>query len=286
MYYLLTATFLRSRSKQFVKWLASLKSSPLQKSTSDLIKKILTNFAPDINRKAYFFFCEFCRQTGLLVSIGVPGGPVFCVSCGEASPIDSFRVNISRANRLVVLASNAELDSETKSLLLEQAVVMIVTSLEILFRKTYAIIQDSKHVIYGESILTNIYNETRNEFLNFGVTNVKFKRDMGINIKSEIGDANFRLFSSVYSKRHIIIHNASTIDNEYIDQTGCSKNMLKKRVPLTISEVENVISKLDLLLDILNPLLGISILNLIESRILISPRIKTAKAKKEKIPTP
>jgi hypothetical protein len=285
MYYPLTEPFLKCQKKEIARWIASFIEPTALVSIPHLVKCIENKFNRDSakTRKSYFLFCEFCRQTGVL-SVGMPKKPFICVFCGEASPIDSFNINISRAEKLLALASKLEVDQETKSLLLEQAIVIIVTSLEILFRKTYAVIMDCKHVTYGQSILNSIYNDTRNEFLNFGVTNSKFKRDVGINLKSSIGETNFKLFSSIYSKRHVVIHNASIIDSEYINQTGCDENLLKKRVPLTIPEVKHLISNLNILVNLISPVLNASIINLIENMILINPAMNSFRNKEEQNP--
>ena len=135
-------------------------------------------------------------------------------------------------------------------------------------------------MIYGESIFQNIYSDTRNKFLNFGVTCSKFKKDLGIDLKSTIGQSAFRTLSNTYYKRHVIVHNASIIDKEYISQTGCDEKLLKERLPIKFEDLKDVISTTESPARLIEDKLREAIISLIESRFSI---ISEASASWEKI---
>ena len=129
---------------------------------------------------------------------------------------------------------------DAKSILLEQSLVTIITSFEVFLRDTYSLILDHKHVIFGESIYNRIYDSTRNEFLNLGSANAKFKKETGLNLKEGLGQANYSFLSRMYSARHIIVHNCSIKDRDYLNQTGDDPEHLHKRLTVTNQDVNQL----------------------------------------------
>ncbi len=117
-----------------------------------------------------------------------------------------------------------------------------ITSFEILLRDVYSLIVDHRHVIYGESIYSRIYDSTRNEFLGLGAANSKFKREVGLNIKARLGQTNYAFLSRLYSARHIIVHNCSVIDKDYISQTGADPKNLNTKLLITLKDLRKLLS--------------------------------------------
>jgi hypothetical protein len=115
-----------------------------------------------------------------------------------------------------------------------------------------------------------VYSDTRNEFLNFGVTCGKFKRDLRIDLKSTMDPDSFRAVSNAYFKRHVIVHNASSIDTDYITQTGSDESLLKKRVPVAVHDIRHVIEKAQVPIGLLDAELQKAVLGLVEKRFAIS----------------
>jgi hypothetical protein len=194
---------------------------------------------------SYLSICEYCRASYVLGTPSkITASPLFCVSCGKTSPNRAFQHNLGRTSLLIAIASKMKkkLEMPSKSVLLEQALVTTITSFEILLRDVYSLILDHRHVIYGESIYSRIYDSTRNEFLGLGAANSKFKREVGLNIKARLGHSNYAFLSRMYSARHIIVHNCSIIDKDFISQTGADPKFLKKRLSITLSDLRKLLS--------------------------------------------
>ena len=139
------------------------------------------------------------------------------------------------------LASASSSARETRDTLLQQALVTTVTSLEVLMRELYSIIIDHEHVIYGKSVYRRFYDSTRNQFLGVGSANDKLKRDAGFNLKEELGQADYSYLSKMFSSRHIIVHNCSVKDRDYIGQTNEDHNNMNEPLVLTMSDLQKLI---------------------------------------------
>ena len=190
----------------------------------------------------YLAICEYCRVSHVLVELnGRAGEPLYCMSCARTSPQRAFQRNLERTDLLISLSSKMRTaDNEAKSILLEQSVVTIITSFEVFLRDIYSLILDHKHVVFGESIYQRIYDSTRNEFLNLGAANARFKKEVGVNLKEELGQANYSFLSSMYSARHIIVHNCSIKDKDYLNQTGDDFQNLNKKLDVTTEDVHQL----------------------------------------------
>lgn len=268
MFFKLTDDFIKDRDFRFKEILIS-------KNFYERIK--LRNAHKELSKhnfEDYFLFCEFCRKSSLFGCADKNGkknsGPIYCPYCGETSPIYTFHKKIKNIQKII---HHCQLITNTNliEIFLEQIIVLIVTGLEIFFRKTYAILQDQKHIIYGESILNKIYAETRNEFLNFGVTCKKFKKDFKIDIKLFINNTNdFQKMCSVYFKRHIIVHNAGIIDIDYISQTGCKNSFLGSHISISMDEIKEIIIISTKIIEMMEKYLNKSILKLIDNRLTLN----------------
>lgn len=183
----------------------------------------------------YFHYCGYCRAKFFLVSSG-KAIPLYCGVCGKTSPNNALNKNFARAKILLKLATQLRnKDNDAYKALLEQCLVSTITSLEIALREAFSSIYDQKHIVHGTSLFAETYSKSRNEFLNFGNGLSKIKSITGSDIKMEIGELNFKLISKMYSTRHVIVHNASIKDKEYINQTGEDIAQLNK--PVSIDEL-------------------------------------------------
>jgi hypothetical protein len=225
-----------------------LKSEASQLSKKELVSVILSRYLTvkklgPVN--LYLSVCEYCRADYVL---GTPTEiatiPVYCVSCGRTSPYKAFQSNLERTALLISIASKMKKGREkvSKAILLEQALVTVITSFEVLLRDIYSLVLDHKHVIFGESIYPRIYDSTRNEFLGLGSANSKFKKEVGLNIKEKLGQVNYSFLSKMYSARHIIVHNCSIKDKDYISQTGEAPQNLNQKLSVSMKDLKKIMS--------------------------------------------
>jgi hypothetical protein len=248
MYIKVTKSLLGNRPKGHLLKMFGIKPEASRHSKSEIISSILSRYLTHKKWGAtnlYLAVCEYCRKTYF---VGVPakagGYPVYCVSCGRTSPNRTFQRNVERTALLISLASKMKKKEESgsRNILLEQAVVTVITSLEVLMRDVYSLILDHEHVIYGESIYPRIYASTRNEFLGLGSANTKLKRDISLNLKEKLGQANYSYLSKMFSARHIIVHNCSIKDKDYVSQTGDDPKNVNQKLSLTMQDVKKLMS--------------------------------------------
>lgn len=248
IYYLVNKTLLEKMSKHELLTRFSTPKNKSQHTKAKLIKNILDYYSKDkqlVETAAWIGVCPYCRSEVLLVAPRrMFSNPKFCGSCGKTYPFYAFERNLRKTEQLVLLASKMNLKSEviSKNVLLEQGLVTVMTSFEVLLRDVYSIIYDHRHVIFGKSLYDEIYSSTRNEFLNLGSASKWIRKVSSINIKQELSLEKYKFLARMYSARHIIIHNCSTKDKDFLSQTGDSHKELNKPLNLKLAEVRKTIS--------------------------------------------
>lgn len=248
MYVRITKSYLQNRPQDHLQQMARGTPNAAKLSKNALVAKLLSeasNGGKFGTVNSYISICEYCRVTYVLATASkITATPLFCVSCGKTSPNRAFQHNLERTSLLIAIASRMKKKKEkpSQAVLLEQALVTTITSFEILLRDVYSLIVDHRHVIYGESIYSRIYDSTRNEFLGLGAASSKFKREVGLNIKARLGQSNYAFLSRMYSARHIIVHNCSVIDKDYISQTGEDPKSLNTKLFITLKDLRKLLS--------------------------------------------
>lgn len=187
--------------------------------------------------------CPYCRGQSFLCASSTLRNPRFCMSCGKTSPLYALESSLDRTSQLVILASkmNRKAELSTKEVLLDQSLVTVITALEVLMREVYALIYDHQHVVLGKPVFGDIYARTRNEFLNLGSASKWLSKVTSLKLKESLSEGDYKFLSSMYSARHIIVHNSSTKDKDYLSQTGEPESELNKRLKLRVPDIQNLI---------------------------------------------
>lgn len=227
---------------------------------------------------AILLTCEFCRAIGFLsVSEKLnPKNAKYCVICGRLSSYNVFLENIERTKKLLKLASKmiTKAEYDDKSILLEQSIVSLATSAEVLLRESYSIIIDLKHVVFGKSIYKTIYKDSKNDFTNIGVAASKFKKTCGLDLKNSLNEEKYQTIRKIYSIRHAIVHNSGIKDSEYISQTNGNKAEIGSRISLKVSEVRKSINAMKSLGSIVDSSLKDALMEYLVSRAKLIEKIK------------
>jgi hypothetical protein len=248
MYVKITRSFLESRPKKHLLKMFRLGPQSAQLSKKELVSEILSRHFTHKKLGAMSLFlsvCEYCRADYMLGTSSIrTTSPIYCVSCGRTSPYRAFQRNLERTALLMSIGSSMRKSDEksSKAILLEQALVTVITSFEVFLRDVYSLVVDHKHVIFGESIYARIYDSTRNEFLGLGTATSKFKKEVGLNLKEKLGQSNYSFLSKMYSARHIIVHNCSIKDKDYISQTGEEPQELNKKLSVSMRDLDKLMS--------------------------------------------
>lgn len=243
MYFKITKSFLQSFSKEHILASFKLGADSQKKTKKKLIEEIIEKNTshPEVGSvDPWYFICPFCRVEGKLLTASTNSGtPKFCTRCGKTAPLNALEKSLQNTDALLVLASKMNLKSEqdTKAVLVEQGLVTVITGLEVFLRQTYSLIYDLHHVVYGKSLYSDIYPKTRSDFLNLGAATSQIRKLTSFNLKKEISEDRYKFLSTMYSARHIIVHNSSQKDKEFINQTSAPDSDLGKPLKLTIPEV-------------------------------------------------
>ena len=221
MYYKLTRKYLEGRIKEDLIdmfWKLGI-SAKLTKTA--ITNTILNSLSKSIKHgmKTWGMICCFCRRELYLSGSGIPR---YCPWCARTSPKLAHEAQMERATILISLASQYTKykQRQIKDVLLEQAVVVMITGLEVLMREVYSLVYDHQHVAIGHSIYEDIYARTRNEFLNLGMASRGICKVTNLNIKKILSINDYKFLSRMYSARHIIVHNSSLKDRDFLSQTG------------------------------------------------------------------
>jgi len=249
MYFRINKSFLNERIKADLLSLFRHLQLSDERNKQQLIRDILLKLSHDErlgNCIAWFCICPYCRGNGFLILPAQFASSTmrFCTQCGKTSPSDAFNNTVTKTSQLALLASkmNRKEEKGTKSVLLEQALVSVITGLEVLMREVYAIIYDHQHVIFGHSVFDDTYARTRNEFLNLGSASRWINIVTNLNIKKQLAGHDYSFLSRMYSARHIVVHNCSIKDRDFLSQTGEPDTELNKPLLLIVSHIRKLIA--------------------------------------------
>ena len=276
MYFNVTKSFLNALSLSTIKYAFIHKNDVSKSNKKELIESILklytekVNWGDGINKSVVIYLCcPYCKTTEMSVApkkFEIKSWK-YCTNCGRIKPALVFKESLNRNSILVKLASkmNTKEDLMDKSVLLEQSIVSLATSCEVLLRESYSLIKDLKHVIYGESIFDITYKETKNDFTNISTTTNNFKKLCGLNLKEELSEIKYNQFRTLYSIRHIIVHNSGIKDREYISQTGENASLIGSRIELSVTLLRKYIRSLNTISNLMDKQLRVAILKNLEA---------------------
>jgi hypothetical protein len=242
MYFKLTRKFLEGRTKDdLIDMFGRLDiSSKLTKTA--LVTEILNHFSKStqLGMQPWGMICCFCRREVYFAGTGLPR---YCPGCGRTSPKFAHEAQLERATHLVAFASQnmKNKQRQIKDVLLEQAVVVVITGLEVLMREVYALVYDHQHVAMGTSIYDDTYAKTRSEFLNLGMASRGLRKVTSLNIKERLPANDYKFLSRMYSARHIIVHNSSSKDRDFLSQTGDPESELGRPLMLYNADLRRLI---------------------------------------------
>lgn len=281
MYFKINKGFLQKNTKENLVYLFAGFGFSRNLSKKEIISHVFSRLA-HYNCNGWICFCPYCRNGFLLVGAKRLGGnPRFCMGCGKTSPLHAFDNNTEKTKQLLVLASkmNRKDERTTKDVLVQQALITVITGLEVLMREAYSLIYDHHHVVLGKSVFEDIYSRTRNEFLNLGSASRWLRKVTSLDIRRELTNTEYKFLSRMFSARHIIIHNCSIKDRDFLSQTGEPDSELNKPLQLKVPQVRKLISVSKKLVNKINEEMRQTILNCQNDRIRLIYSIRGPQSK-------
>lgn len=169
--------------------------------------------------------------------------PICCVFCGEENPDYKIRLSIDKASALFKMVKQfskihkTDDDRKKQRILLEQCLVILATGIELFFKEMYIIGMDFKYVKNDKTLFKKFYKDERNEFINIGKTNQKYKDDLNLDLKIILGDSLFKELNLLMLKRNVIVHNNGFVDKIFKESSGI-KCKIHYPIPLSIREIK------------------------------------------------
>lgn len=195
----------------------------------------------------YIMMCLYCNKFYMFPIVKEIGDSFdharYCVKCGESTPFSKVKYSVKKVRTLHKLsASNAYSDAditneEIERILLEQCIVNFATGIELFFKEVFAIEMDLKFIKSEHSLFPTFYKDAKNDFLNMGKLNNKFKDELKIDIKSLFSKNTLRELNIIMLKRHAIVHNNGFADKTFIEQSGIACGYGTK-IPICSEEIE------------------------------------------------
>ena len=102
------------------------------------------------------------------------------------------------------------------------------------------------------SLFPKFYKDAKNDFLNMGKLNNKFKDELKIDMKSLFGENTLRELNIIMLKRHAIVHNNGFADKTFIEQSGIACGC-GSEIPICSEEIEKCLSTVESIIEKLKP---------------------------------
>ena len=166
-------------------------------------------------------YCPKCKTDGFTVCIGRKSadGMKYCVNCGEPNITHRYLEGIKKIAELIKLSHKLKQEESSLSLSLNQQLcVQLCSVYEVYLREFYADILNTKFVRAGTSLYDKFLSDCKNDFLNPGKTNDRFKKEININYKDVIGQEHYKALLLLSEYRNVIVHNNGICDAKFINQ--------------------------------------------------------------------
>jgi len=169
--------------------------------------------------------------------------PVRCILCSEENPDYKIRLSVDKAYALFKISAQFSKihksydDRKKQRILLEQCLVILATGIELFFKEMYIIGMDFKYVKNDKTLFKKFYKDERNEFINIGKVNQKYKEDLNLDLKTIFGETLFKELNLLMLKRNAIVHNNGFVDRTFKENSGI-KCKINCPIPLSIRETK------------------------------------------------
>ena len=180
-------------------------------------------------------YCERTLETHVCCSnctldYSVYGIFAFCPDCGTHNSLQILQKNIGLVRKQLSLA-DAQDDAELKRHLIEDALENCVSSFDGFAREACRITGprsgDTGHCV-------NL------SFQNLPRAAKRLVSLFGVDITKSVSRAEWNAVHVGFMQRHVLAHRGGVIDQQYLDETGESRNLLGRRVAVTRVDVEHL----------------------------------------------
>lgn len=191
------------------------------KNTKKLSREI---YFKSLNKVKIKIMCSYCAYCKRLHIIGIQGKledvkvARYCVSCGESNIYEKANLGLKKVNNLLEVSGKLDevTDKELVDDLNQQILVLIATKMEVFFRDYYTTFLNMKIVKSGHSEIERFEKDCKNDFINIDKTNDRFKKELGINLKSTIGNDMYKDMKEISAYRNVIVHNNGICDKKFL----------------------------------------------------------------------
>lgn len=147
-----------------------------------------------------------------------------CPDCGEHNSKQIVNKNFNIALKIIELASEEEAEIVEK--LIENSLEDAISAFD----------------GFGREHCSGIYEKI--SFQNIGRAKTKLLEDHSIDISENLSPEDWSFVIEQFQKRHLLAHRMGIIDEEFVEKTGWSSEMIGRKIPISAEEVRNLIDHL------------------------------------------
>lgn len=169
--------------------------------------------------------CDSCT-----LEYAVYGVYAFCPDCGKHNSLQILEKNLDLARKELDL-STKQSDVELGRYLDEDSLENCVSAFDAFGRETCRIAADKS---------SNPGKAGSLSFQNLRRANTQLQAIFGIDMSKEVDPLEWRHIELCFQRRHLIAHRAGVVDEEYLRETGESRNLLGKRIYISRIDVQSL----------------------------------------------
>lgn len=210
------------------------------------ISKLIKCDIHDIVFVHYYHYCPYCKEQ-LLLTMGYPKKSdhpelKYCTKCGESNPYEKAINSLNRMSSLINLYKQIKdvkkYKFESKTALLHQGVIALVTCLEVFLRDVYTSSLNMKYIKSDESLIERFFKEAKNDFLNLGKTRARFKSELDYDITEKMDKSKLDDLNLLFLYRNVLVHNNGIVDKSFSSQSRLGLKV-GSEVEITLDFIEN-----------------------------------------------
>jgi hypothetical protein len=173
--------------------------------------------------------CDHCT-----LHYAIYGLFAFCPDCRTHNSVQILFKNLDLVVKLLAL-SETQADEAFKRQMLEDALENCVSAFDGFGRETCKVrASKSSDAKKAQSL----------SFQNVELAADRVHEMFGVDLRSAVTAVDWSAVHHAFLKRHVVAHRSGVVDDRYIAETGDPNSVVGRRVPLSVSEVEQLVDRL------------------------------------------
>lgn len=174
-----------------------------------------------VKYKFVYTYCPKCKKSGILLFPFKKSGLSdlkYCAHCGESNISHRFSTGLEKIEAMISvseLLTGLKYKKAARDVN-QQIATLIISVFEVYLRDCYAGILNTKYVNEHNTLFEKFIKECKNDFLNPGKANERFKKELKIDFKNGVGKDTFKKLVELAEYRNVIVHNNGICDKKFL----------------------------------------------------------------------